>query len=315
MATSTSLARSSTSQAHTDASSPTNVLLNTPPPVLHLLGYAAPFIRTLTPVAQALTWNSSNPWHSWLLLASWWCICLFGDALLKYGFNAIFLLAIGLGALSTRKTGQENIKELKKDELDTSMSPERLQSLLEETRHFNAALQNLIFTYHVPLRNLIMWKKPTQTRIAVSYLVTSYPCYLAFTYFIGTRYAFLVLGSVALCWHAKWFQVLFKALKKSLVLRIVARTMRALALQGGMGAWLQLKRGRKAGGIFSSYKSNAVTNIDKSSDSLVLAAESEGEEDAPDMDVIFTFNVYENQRWWMGLDWTQALLPNERSPW
>jgi hypothetical protein len=29
----------------------------------------------------------------------------------------------------------------------------------------------------------------------------------------------------------------------------------------------------------------------------------------------FLFTVCENQRWWMGLDWTAALLPNERPSW
>ena len=29
----------------------------------------------------------------------------------------------------------------------------------------------------------------------------------------------------------------------------------------------------------------------------------------------FAFTVYENQRWWVGLDWTAALLPGERPSW
>ncbi len=29
----------------------------------------------------------------------------------------------------------------------------------------------------------------------------------------------------------------------------------------------------------------------------------------------FLFTVYENQRWWMALDWTAALLPGERPSW
>ncbi|KAG6820874.1 hypothetical protein H0H93_010218 [Arthromyces matolae] len=29
----------------------------------------------------------------------------------------------------------------------------------------------------------------------------------------------------------------------------------------------------------------------------------------------FIFTIYENQRWWMGLDWTAALLPGERPSW
>ena len=31
--------------------------------------------------------------------------------------------------------------------------------------------------------------------------------------------------------------------------------------------------------------------------------------------VRFLFTIYENQRWWMGLDWTAALLPQERPAW
>lgn len=29
----------------------------------------------------------------------------------------------------------------------------------------------------------------------------------------------------------------------------------------------------------------------------------------------FRFSIEENQRWWMGLDWTAALLPQERASW
>jgi len=29
----------------------------------------------------------------------------------------------------------------------------------------------------------------------------------------------------------------------------------------------------------------------------------------------FAFTVYENQRWWMGLDWTTVLLPGKRPSW
>lgn len=36
---------------------------------------------------------------------------------------------------------------------------------------------------------------------------------------------------------------------------------------------------------------------------------------APVPSLRFLFTVYENQRWWMGLDWTAALLPSERPSW
>ena len=45
----------------------------------------------------------------------------------------------------------------------------------------------------------------------------------------------------------------------------------------------------------------------------------EDDEDAvlakPGDPIYFRFEVHENQRWWMGLDWTSALLPQERPSW
>ncbi|GAA5861696.1 hypothetical protein JCM3774_002674 [Rhodotorula dairenensis] len=38
-------------------------------------------------------------------------------------------------------------------------------------------------------------------------------------------------------------------------------------------------------------------------------------DDALGEDVEVQFTVFENQRWWVGLDWTQALLPGERASW
>ncbi len=32
-------------------------------------------------------------------------------------------------------------------------------------------------------------------------------------------------------------------------------------------------------------------------------------------DVVYQFSIFENQRWWVGLDWTAALLPQERPSW
>jgi hypothetical protein len=35
----------------------------------------------------------------------------------------------------------------------------------------------------------------------------------------------------------------------------------------------------------------------------------------PGTAIRFLFTIYENQRWWVGLDWTAALLPSERPSW
>ena len=45
------------------------------------------------------------------------------------------------------------------------------------------------------------------------------------------------------------------------------------------------------------------------------AIEDDELEDKAGDPIYFRFEVHENQRWWMGLDWTSALLPQERPSW
>jgi hypothetical protein len=47
------------------------------------------------------------------------------------------------------------------------------------------------------------------------------------------------------------------------------------------------------------------------SGSAIVNDEDEKEESP----IYFRFEVHENHRWWMGLDWTSALLPQERPSW
>jgi hypothetical protein len=43
-----------------------------------------------------------------------------------------------------------------------------------------------------------------------------------------------------------------------------------------------------------------------------IADDDDEKEENP---IYFRFEVHENHRWWMGLDWTSALLPQERPSW
>jgi hypothetical protein len=48
---------------------------------------------------------------------------------------------------------------------------------------------------------------------------------------------------------------------------------------------------------------------------MMLSLQPEATASQPGHDLRFLFTIFENQRWWMGLDWTAALLPAERPPW
>ncbi|KZS98406.1 hypothetical protein SISNIDRAFT_435493 [Sistotremastrum niveocremeum HHB9708] len=111
------------------------------------------------------------------------------------------------------------------------------------------------------------------------------PPWLIACYFVKTRIIALVLGWIFLTWNAPWCRNLRDSLWRSSILR------RALAR-----AWARLS-GQPENPSFAVIQSIAPT--------------SDTAKEGPK----FIFTVLENQRWWMGLDWTAALLPNERPSW
>lgn len=80
-------------------------------------------------------------------------------------------------------------------------------------------------------------------------------------------------------------------------------------LSGGEGLKHELGRTRKGVGIAGLLGKKEVG--EKVEERPVKATE-EGDE-GDDVELLFT--CMENQRWWVGLDWTHALLPGERASW
>ena len=77
-----------------------------------------------------------------------------------------------------------------------------------------------------------------------------------------------------------------------------------------------VKTPKRQASIPASISSNSlvVEELDKvDPDHVEKVFEQEEEESEEDVEVQFT--VFENQRWWVGLDWTHALLPGERASW
>ncbi|TFK75316.1 hypothetical protein BDN72DRAFT_874554 [Pluteus cervinus] len=111
-----------------------------------------------------------------------------------------------------------------------------------------------------------------------------YVPYLILTHFIPLRVIIAVLGSIVLVWRAPWAVVLRSTIWSS--------------------AWFR----------WSVYKTwayvsgNPLPPRAMSPQSVASAASTINS-------LRFLYTVYENQRWWMGLDWTAALLPNERPSW
>lgn len=141
---------------------------------------------------------------------------------------------------------------------------------------------------------------------------------------VGYRALLALIGSVLLTLPSPPLAHLYDLLSKSLAVR------RGLALaflfafgsppdqSFSIGDW-SLKSWLKAKWTTSRRPSLAFSFRPKVApgDQTALsgsAVEDETEEKAGSP-IFFRFEVHENQRWWMGLDWTSALLPQERPSW
>lgn len=107
--------------------------------------------------------------------------------------------------------------------------------------------------------------------------------FLVSTLFIRLRVLIAVCGTLLLVYRAPWARTVRVALWRSAWFR-----------RGIFEAWVLLSGERSSAKIIYS---NAYP-----SDELGKS-------------IRFLITVFENQRWWVGLDWTAALLPGERPSW
>ncbi|KAF9051007.1 hypothetical protein BDZ89DRAFT_1056904 [Hymenopellis radicata] len=121
--------------------------------------------------------------------------------------------------------------------------------------------------------------------LTVRAAVVLYVIWVAIGFIVPGRMLLGAGGTLILCWRAPWFCYITGTLWRS--------------------AWVRW-------GIYTLWSriSGRPLPVPTHSDDSFLSSSS-SDEDADR----FLFTIYENQRWWMGIDWTAALLPNERPSW
>lgn len=72
------------------------LLLATPPQITRALAYSHPFLLPLNKLVGLLTWTTTDPWESFLLVVVFWASVLYGDVVLRVaGPVVLVLLLIG----------------------------------------------------------------------------------------------------------------------------------------------------------------------------------------------------------------------------
>ncbi|SGY15143.1 BQ5605_C013g07265 [Microbotryum silenes-dioicae] len=333
----------SSSVPNTEEPTPTDLLLATPPAVLKFLTLAAPVIHGLTFISHLINWEG-HFFSSLLLLLAWWAVCLFGEFILRYGAPALvlaYILFTYLGSFSSRPvpgTAPNKVALTRSRHRQVPLTPAAFHSLLHSSQILANDVQSLRAELIHPLSVRLSFVPTHPGRAAPAYhtawiVLTSYPFYLALTYFVPMRLIFLAIGSVGLLWNAPFFQTLRVTLWSSAFVRWIARIAIAL-ITGGRGLSQELRRTRNGVGIPGLLRSkkqakqvvvvqekpvkvrgsgvqSAVGLTKKDVKTGAGAVDPVGSEE----DVQVQFTIFENQRWWVGLDWTHALLPGERASW
>jgi hypothetical protein len=125
---------------------------------------------------------------------------------------------------------------------------------------------------------------------------TLYVPYLLLTYFVRLRVLIALFGTIVLTWRASWARTIRQGLWRSSWFRWSVYRL-----------WSSLSGEPLPSPIRPSSKQPAVPG------NQPLNAESAVQPTGASLRFLFT--IHENQRWWMGLDWTAALLPQERPAW
>ncbi|KAE9980270.1 hypothetical protein EG328_002234 [Venturia inaequalis] len=78
------------------------LLVATPPQITRALAYSHPFIAPLNKFAGLLSWTHTDPWESFLMVASFWAITLYGDVFLRLAGPLVCVAFLILGMWSRR---------------------------------------------------------------------------------------------------------------------------------------------------------------------------------------------------------------------
>ncbi|KAJ5902313.1 peroxisomal membrane protein Pex23-Penicillium chrysogenum [Penicillium taxi] len=281
------------------------LLVATPPPITRALAHSHPFLLPLNRLMGLLTWTTEDPWQSFLLVATFWTVVLYSDAIILWAGPIIVVISLILGMYSRRfsplsSTTSTGEKHLRKDSIEiTTRHHKSLDEILETLRTLttrcNVMLEPLLkFTDFLSTQRTATsaTTRPALTVLFIRILFVT-PIWIILTlppfYLITTRRVVMTVGTIILTYHSRPARVSRVILWRSRLVRQICAIVTGLSV---------------ADPPHSSNK------FQEQSKGLNIATRRRGSSG-----VRFTFVVYENQRRWLGIGWTYSLLPAERSAW
>lgn len=303
------------------------LLIATPPQITRTLAYSHPFLLPLNKLVGLLTWTTGDPWESFLLLASFWGIVLYGDVVMRWAGPVVLVIALILGMYSRRysplsstgwsgEKGQQRGHKRVDSEATNTKHQKTLDEIVDSLKEFTSRC-NVLLDPLLELTDFLSTQRtatsattrPALTTLLIRILLIT-PLWIVLTLppiqIITTKRLVLVGGTLFFTWHSRPNRVSRAILWRSALIRRICAAVTGLNFAGvhtpaskssSNGALLSPKR--------SAYQEEAAN--------MAVGAAAKRRPDAPG--VRFTFILYENQRRWVGLGWTTSLFPYERSAW
>ncbi|KAG9780238.1 Pex24p-domain-containing protein, partial [Aureobasidium melanogenum] len=290
------------------------LLVATPPQITRALAHSHPFLLPLNKLAGLLSWSTPDPWESYLLVAAFWAVTLYGREIILFASPIIVVVGLILAMYwrrysplsSTSRTGdRQTHKRQSSEALSQHKTLDDIVDTLQEfTTRCNILLEpflNLTDFLSTQTTPTSATTRPALTTLFIRVLLIT-PLWIILTlppfYVLTVRRIILTFGTIILTWHSKPARVSRVILWRSVFLRKTAAFITGLDFDGS--STLQTKpSGRSA----------------RSKSQAGLASEVATKRRPDSSGVRFTFILYENQRRWIGLGWTTSLFSYERAPW
>ncbi|CAG8482491.1 2349_t:CDS:2 [Acaulospora colombiana] len=181
------------------------------------------------------------------------------------------------------------------------------QADLNRTVHEILIISDKLSSFHAFLNSLnsyIDWSDPAQTQKVFFGLIYLFPFWVLINWFIPLTWIFIITVTSFLVWNSPWLRVIRSVLMQSPLFRGIISFILGFMSGGGL---------KRQGGRFSV--GDLIRRAMDQQKKLALKRTSIKDNTKTTTDLIFKFVLYENQRWWLGLDWTSNLFPNERPAW
>lgn len=297
-----------------------DLVASLPAPVFRLLVIFAYPISKLRTALEIICWKPGRRVQSWMLVGAWWGVCLGSKHVFRWLLPALVFLP--LIPLSTLRLKSSTTAEKDGKTPTQSVTTETVLVTLHDLHSIHALLPPSplpsFSSVYTRFRQLGAWRLSRG-------LVVIWATWVILGHIIGFRTLLAILGTVLLLLPSPSLAHLVDLLSKSLAVR---RAM-ALAFLFTFGSppeqsyrmtldfspstWIKSKWAvsRRPSLAFSFRPTLGKGDVPASA----IADDEDGEDGKVENPIYFRFEVHENQRWWMGLDWTSALLPQERPSW